>query len=201
MVYSFKDTEKSILDEAERLFLRNGYERTNLRAICKGAAVTTGAFYGHFAGKEAVFCELVSEAVECIEEFQEEKKAFLSQNFGNMKSTNEIFKEWIEFNWSLLEICWKFKQSFKLLVKCSDGTLYSNYIEKMVEKDTELLSSMLVVLVKEVNLVDKIEIKYLIRAFISGVFDIVFSNESWVQIEKNYSIYSKFFQSGYKGIF
>ena len=40
-------THKKILESGKELFLKNGYERTNLRELCKKAGVTTGAFYRH----------------------------------------------------------------------------------------------------------------------------------------------------------
>lgn len=37
----------------ERIFSKNTrFEKANIRAICKAAGVTNGAFYGHFEDKE-----------------------------------------------------------------------------------------------------------------------------------------------------
>ena len=38
-------THKKIMDSGKVNFLNDGYERANLRKICKDAGVTTGAFY------------------------------------------------------------------------------------------------------------------------------------------------------------
>ena len=37
-------THKNIVDSGIKHFLKYGYERSNLRKICKDAGVTTGAF-------------------------------------------------------------------------------------------------------------------------------------------------------------
>ena len=50
---SYEVTHQKILDSGKKLFLKNGYERTNLRELCKAAGVTTGAFYRHFEDKSA----------------------------------------------------------------------------------------------------------------------------------------------------
>lgn len=54
-----KDTKHNILRAAETEFLQLGYEKAGLRAICKSAGVTTGAFYFFFENKNALFRELV----------------------------------------------------------------------------------------------------------------------------------------------
>ena len=53
-VGTYEITHKKILESGKKLFLENGYERTNLRELCKGAGITTGAFYRHFEDKEAL---------------------------------------------------------------------------------------------------------------------------------------------------
>ncbi|MDX2155018.1 MAG: TetR/AcrR family transcriptional regulator [Hyphomicrobiaceae bacterium] len=43
-----------ILDAAERCFTRNGFHRTTMQDICKGAGVSPGALYLYFDSKEAL---------------------------------------------------------------------------------------------------------------------------------------------------
>ena len=45
-------TRRKILESAQRLFTRRGYERTSLSDIAKYAGVTRGAIYWHFENKE-----------------------------------------------------------------------------------------------------------------------------------------------------
>lgn len=47
-------TQTSILDAAERLIARKGFDRTSVSEISLHAGVTIGAFYGRFESKEAV---------------------------------------------------------------------------------------------------------------------------------------------------
>ena len=56
-------TKQSLVEVAEVLFAEQGYAATSLDAIVAGAAVTKGALYHHFSGKQAVF-EAVFERVE-----------------------------------------------------------------------------------------------------------------------------------------
>ena len=65
-VGTYETTHEKILESGKQLFLKNGYERTNLRELCKGAGITTGAYYRHFEDKAALFSALVEPAVERI---------------------------------------------------------------------------------------------------------------------------------------
>ena len=56
-------TRERIIGEAERLFARDGYETVSIEAILAACAISRGALYHHFAGKEAVFTAVL-EAVE-----------------------------------------------------------------------------------------------------------------------------------------
>jgi len=54
------NTHRSLLDAAERVFLRLGYQGATLDAIAAEAGFTKGAVYWHFRNKEALFLELLS---------------------------------------------------------------------------------------------------------------------------------------------
>jgi AcrR family transcriptional regulator len=53
-----EETRSHILDTAGELFAERGYDATSVADICHRAGVTKGAFYHHFASKQAVFLEL-----------------------------------------------------------------------------------------------------------------------------------------------
>ena len=59
-------TKKKILETAQRLFSRRGFERTSLSDIAKGAGCTRGAIYWHFENKE----ELLMSLLESLEQEQ-----------------------------------------------------------------------------------------------------------------------------------
>ena len=56
-------THQEILDGALSCFLRQGYERTTVRDICRESGVSIGSIYHFFPGKEELAAELVSEGV------------------------------------------------------------------------------------------------------------------------------------------
>ena len=53
-------TRENIITAAEKVFLKNGYEKTSVKMILEEAHVVTGSFYHFFPSKEALF-EAVTE--------------------------------------------------------------------------------------------------------------------------------------------
>ncbi|KGD95923.1 TetR family transcriptional regulator [Achromobacter sp. RTa] len=53
-----------VLDAAQRVFERDGLEKTTIRAIATEAGCTTGAIYPWFAGKETIYGALLEESLE-----------------------------------------------------------------------------------------------------------------------------------------
>ncbi len=64
---TYEETHKRIIDSAYQFFLENGFERANLRDLCRDAGITTGALYRHFASKEELFSALVQPTVDELE--------------------------------------------------------------------------------------------------------------------------------------
>ena len=54
-------TRAELLRAADRLFLRNGFVATSLSQIAEEAALTKGAVYSNFAGKEELFLAVLEE--------------------------------------------------------------------------------------------------------------------------------------------
>lgn len=72
-------TLESIQEAAMQEFLDKGFQGASLRQIVKNAGVTTGAFYGYFSSKEALFNALVEpHAVALMGKFMEAQSSFAS---------------------------------------------------------------------------------------------------------------------------
>lgn len=54
-----EETRQGIIDAAERLFFRNGIDKTSLEQIAAEAGVTRGAIYWYFANKTDLFMAMV----------------------------------------------------------------------------------------------------------------------------------------------
>lgn len=54
-----EETRERILQAATTSFAEHGYDATPVKAICREAGVSKGAFYHHFSSKQDVFLELL----------------------------------------------------------------------------------------------------------------------------------------------
>ena len=52
-------TRQAVMEAAYELFLEQGYAATSMRQIADRAGLALGGIYNHFAGKEAIFSELI----------------------------------------------------------------------------------------------------------------------------------------------
>lgn len=129
---TYQITHEKILNSGRTLFLKNGYERTNLRAICKGAGITTGAFYRHFADKESLFSELVDPVINSLKQNYEEATDFCLDELanGNISALNDVSEKAV---FDTIDFIFDNFDSFKLLIHCSDGTKYSNFVDTIVD--------------------------------------------------------------------
>jgi TetR/AcrR family transcriptional repressor of nem operon len=58
------ENRERIVETASRLFRENGFDGVGLDAIMKGAGLTHGGFYGHFASKDDLAAEAVARALD-----------------------------------------------------------------------------------------------------------------------------------------
>jgi AcrR family transcriptional regulator len=58
-----QETRGRILESARRLFNRNGLSEVTIDQVMAGAGLTRGAFYSHFADKEALYAEAITQFV------------------------------------------------------------------------------------------------------------------------------------------
>jgi len=65
-------TKTRILDAAERLFARSGFEAVTTKQVTIAAGVATGALYHHFANKEELYVEVVKRAIAARADLPEE---------------------------------------------------------------------------------------------------------------------------------
>jgi AcrR family transcriptional regulator len=61
-------TRARLLDSALKQFALRGFEATSVDDICSGANVSKGAFYHHFASKQALFLSLLNSWLQAIDD-------------------------------------------------------------------------------------------------------------------------------------
>lgn len=168
-------TRENILQAAKKEFLENGFQQASLRSIVKNAGVTTGAFYGYFQSKEALFRSLVEiPAKTCLSKFSEAQKSFAAlPPAEQLKQTGKASEDCI--NW-IVDYVYNHFDAFKLILCCAQGTEYQNYIDALVEieiESTHQFVSCLKNIGFESRQIDRQLEHILVNGLFSGFFEIV----------------------------
>lgn len=125
-------TKQQLLELAKAEFLEKGYNRASVRNIAKTAGLTTGAVFRYYPDKAALFDALVAEAADTlVNQFKAAQEAHYDlipaekTSESTELSTNHLnyFINYIYDNFD----------AFKLVICCSEGTRYANYIHELVE--------------------------------------------------------------------
>lgn len=125
-------TLKRIQEVAIKEFLEKGFKGASLRDIVKKAGVTTGAFYGYYSSKEALFEDLVSETADYMyEKFCKTLESF--EKLSVEEQTRQMEEYSIDYLDSAVDYAYEHRGIFRLILQSSAGTRYENYIHQMVE--------------------------------------------------------------------
>lgn len=131
-----ESTQARILEAGKAEFLKNGFKNASLRSIAREAGVTTGAIYGYYTDKAALFAALVAGPANHLRDWylsvQREFEAFPAeykekQMHGYTGHALEAFIDYVYLHFD----------AFKLVVCSSAGTEYEHYIDSLLEIETE----------------------------------------------------------------
>ena len=129
-------TLESIQQAAMQEFLDKGFQGASLRQIVKNAGVTTGAFYGYFSSKEALFNALVEpHAAALMGKFMEAQTSFAElpeeQQPDHMGEESSSCVHW------MVDYICRHREPVKLLLTRAEGTSYEHFVHNMVEVEVE----------------------------------------------------------------
>ena len=130
------DTQKRILEVGKREFLEKGFKDASLRAIVKEAGFTKGAFYGYYNSKEALFDALVAPAAdELIAQFKQAQQAHYELvTEDKAEQSQDLSTSYLNY---FINYIYDHFDAFKLVICCSEGTRYANYIHELVELEVD----------------------------------------------------------------
>ena len=133
-------TEQTTLDcihtAAMQEFLEKGFQSASLRNIVKIAGVTTGAFYGYYDSKEALFEALVCEQYDYfMNRFRSAQQEFAdlppNEQPDHLSTTSGLCMH------DMLIYAYEHLNEFKLILCHSEGTRFARLIDEMVEIETQ----------------------------------------------------------------
>ena len=117
-------------------FLDKGFQGASLRQIVKNAGVTTGAFYGYFSSKAALFAAIVEpHAAEIMGRFVKTQISFAE--LPEAEQPSRMGRESAEYvDWLVDYIC-SHREPLKLLLCRSEGTSYETFVHDMVDIEVD----------------------------------------------------------------
>lgn len=195
-------TLKNILSAGKAEFLEKDFNSASLRNIVKTAGVTTGAFYGYFSGKEALFAVLVEEHAKAI------MNIFMSaqESFEELSDEEKINHIGVESRTSLNEIVdyiYEHFDEFKLIICKSEGTSYENFIHNMVEIEVEETYQFIDALRsqgKHVPNIEKAVCHMIVSGMFSGIFELIEHDMKKENAKKHVSEFQDFYIAGWSKI-
>ncbi|MCR5089064.1 MAG: TetR/AcrR family transcriptional regulator [Oscillospiraceae bacterium] len=165
-------TQAKIHAAALRHFLRDGFQKASLRKIVAEAGYTLGAFYGYYRSKEELFDALVAETAEGIDSIlsrmgDEAENLPPEKRMGSMTT---VFAHGLP---ELLDYLLGHPDETRLLLKCSEGTRYENFLEGHMERNLSFARG-----VSEGNFpLHPLAAKLLVRSYFSLFGDAALSGE------------------------
>ena len=136
MAKDYDKTHTHILESAKKEFLENGFLNANLRIICKGAGVTTGAFYRHFSDKSAVYDALVEPLLTKLSKMYQQTMddTYVLIDTDALKNMWGIYAEvLIQYT----EFMYEYFDEFKLLLTSSEGTKHQSFVQDLVKLEVK----------------------------------------------------------------
>lgn len=165
-------TLERIHSAAKAEFMEKGYRSSSLRSIVKAAGVTTGAFYGYYAGKQELFAALVDEEYryiigaykDALTEFEQLPIEQRPEHMGKAGHACMV---------KMLEYSFDHHDALFLILRRSEGTKYSGMIDELVELEVEGTHNYYEVLRQLGNTVPHID-EHLEHILVTGMMNAVF---------------------------
>ena len=127
--------DERIIECALKEFLEKGYNDASLRSIAKAADVSTSTLYTRFGDKEGMFQYLLSP----IEKFPAFLENALEDFFSmDVALQQEKYEERGTAGFdAIMDMIYADYHAYKLLVSCSPGDIYKNFLERVTAIDVK----------------------------------------------------------------
>ena len=180
-------------------FLNKGFLGASLRQIVKNAGVTTGAFYGYFSSKEALFNSIVEpHAAALMGKFMEAQISFAE--LPEEEQTEHIGMESRDYiTWMVDYIC-KHREPVNVLLCRAEGTSYEYFIHNMVEVEVEATLQYMEVLHRMGRNIPKLNrsLCHLIASgMFNGIFEVVIHDMPYEQALRDVERLQTFYTAGW----
>ena len=192
-------TLEKIQEAALAEFLEKGFLGASLRQIVKNAGVTTGAFYGYFSSKEALFATIVEpHASTLMSRFMEAQTTFAELSEEEQPQHMGVeSRDYVA--WMVDYIC-RHREPVKLLLCCAEGTSYENFIHDMVKVEVESTLRYMEVLRRmgrDIPQMSRSLCHILARGMFNAIFEVVIHDMPYEQALRDVEQLQAFYTAGW----
>ena len=192
-------TQEKLLECSKREFLERGFKNASMRRIAASADLTTGAIYGYFRGKNALFEALVNPVCEQVEElFSTLSQSYYSKDGVssdiNMQKSIEELRRVYNFIYENFD-------GFRLLLCCAQGSSKADFVHTIVEYEVDHTLTYLEMVKQKKELdfqIDKTAIHILSDSYINALLEPVRHNMSYKTAMKNVELLGRFYAAGWE---
>lgn len=195
-------TQNRILDAGKAEFLEKGFKNASLRSIAQKAGVTTGAIYGYYPDKEALFGALVKGPADQLKDWYAQVQRRFEEypaSYKEEKMNDYTINALNEF----MNYIYEHFDAFKLVVCHSAGTEYERYIDSLLEieiEHTKRFMDAMRSLGHDVTIVDDDMNHILSGAFYYGIFETVAHDMPKTRAMEYVSVLHRFYSAGWNTI-
>ena len=174
MTKPIEGVSERILACAKEEFLEKGFSEASLRTIAAKADTTTGSIYSRFKDKEGLFCAVVEPVAEGLTAiFLRTQKNFHDQEPEEQPKLMETYV--LSGMDEMLDYVYDYFEEFQLLLDASYGTRYQDFVEHLVEIETEYTYKYMDATqsTREGSLITEEFIHIMARAMFDSMFEVV----------------------------
>ena len=203
---NYQETHERILKSGLAAFLEEGFEKANLRRICKAAGVTTGAFYKHFKDKEALFSELVEPQASMIRKAyaQGEERGVAGYDEGKPVTPEQVraaLEAKAAGTLATTAMLYSHRDIYELLVFRSYGTPYEHFLDWLVDEEDRTTLRVLELIhgaEKARTVISKESLHIVNHAFYSALSENIIHAKSVEELNATTEVISTFFNAGWE---
>ena len=178
MAKQIEGVYEKVLACAKKEFLSKGFKDASLRVIAQEAGTSTGSIYTRFHNKEGLFHAIVFPVVEELKNWFLSVQESFHQKDAEFQKQNMFQYSGIEAE-ELVSYIYQHYDIFKLLLDCSEGTEFSDFLNQLVEIEMEYTIKYMDSIGDQVLQKGTISPEFLhivTSAYFSGVFEFVRHN-------------------------
>ena len=186
-----------IMAAAKAEFMEVGFDRASMRSIAGRCGMTAAGIYRHCRDKEDLFDQIVSPAVERINEWID---AHVARYIDAVNQDERM--QWRDSEIDMMrELVYPNMEEYHLLLAKSQGSKYENFLHDLTERHQEQLLGYMPMLKAQGYAVWNIkpeELHLLLSAYITAIFEPVVHNYTMEDALRCLKTVEAFFLPGWK---